>query len=99
QKEYTPSFGDGPSAESKITPIEVSSCASEKALSNSEVVFGRKAFLTSGLLKAIRATPPHFLYVMSSNSMAVCQLIVSIYFLISICVNIRQYLHFENAPF
>jgi len=61
QKAYTPSFGDGPSPLSKTTPTFVSLCASLKAIRSSLTVLGRKAFLTAGLLKAIRATPLHFL--------------------------------------
>jgi hypothetical protein len=37
-KEYTPSLEEGPSAESKTTPIDVSSCVNVYALYNSAVV-------------------------------------------------------------
>ena len=57
QNAHPPSLGEGPSPENKITPTVLSSFAEWKASNNSKTVLGRKAFLTSGRLKAILITP------------------------------------------
>src|SRR5690625_5789776 len=61
QKAQPPSLGDGPSPDNKMTPTSRSSSAIVNASKSSNTVFGRKAFLTSGRLKAILATPSDFL--------------------------------------